>query len=139
MAKQQPSASASVRQAIVDHKSVFRPGHKPIALFPEGTATNGRALLRFFSGAFEGGGAVQPILLTYSFHYFNAAAFLTSPPAHICRALLTPWQHVCIEFLPLYVPSEAEAVDPELYAENVRQALAKAGDLALSTYDARML
>jgi 1-acyl-sn-glycerol-3-phosphate acyltransferase len=82
------SGAAAVREAIVEHKRDFCTGDKPIAILPEGTTSNGRALLKFFSGAFEGGGTVQPVLLTYSFSHYNAAAFITSAPAHVGRALL---------------------------------------------------
>jgi 1-acyl-sn-glycerol-3-phosphate acyltransferase len=82
------SGAAAVREAIVEHKRDFCTGEKPIVILPEGTTSNGRALLKFFSGAFEGGGTVQPVLLTYSFSHYNAAAFITSAPAHVGRALL---------------------------------------------------
>ena len=139
-----PSATSSTRQAIVEHKRGFKAGEKPICLFPEGTTSNGRALLQFFSGAFEcaatlESGAVQPIVVTYPYRHFHPAAFLESAPVHIARALLTPWQAVRVQILPLVTPTKAEAADSALYAENVRKLMAEAAGLPLSAYDARAL
>ena len=133
------ASAPTARQAIVEHKRTFKRGDKPVCIFPEGTTSNGHAVLGFFSGAFEGGGPVQPLVFRYRYQHFNAAAFLTSLPAHMVRALLTPWQHVRVDFLPLYEPSEEEAADPSLCAENLRQAMAKAANLPLSPHDAKSL
>lgn len=40
--------------------------------------------------------------------------------------LVQPYTNVEIEFLPPYVPNEAERQDPKLYARNVRDVMAKA-------------
>jgi len=77
-----PSLTHSVREAIVEHKRRFRPGDRPVAILPEGSTHNGRGLLTFFSGGFEGGGAVQPVTLRYPFSRRNSAAFLTTLPDH---------------------------------------------------------
>ena len=42
-----------------------QPGWPAVLVFPEGTTTNGTALIRFRSGAFEPGLPVQPVLLRY--------------------------------------------------------------------------
>jgi len=131
------TATQAVRQAIQKHKATFKSGDKPLAIAPEGTCSNGNLLLGFFSGAFEGEAAVQPILLSYAFHHYNAAAFLTSLPAHMMRGLLTPWQRVRIEFLPPCTPSADETASS--FAERVRQSMACAGNLPLSDYDSRSL
>ena len=58
------SASHAVRSAIQQHKALWkrdpRACPKPVLILPEGTTHNGSALLTFFSGAFDGGGPVQP-------------------------------------------------------------------------------
>ena len=59
------------------------------------------SILQFFPGAFEGGGAVQPVAVTYPYTYFNAAAFTTTLPSHIGRIFLSPWIRVNIEYLPV--------------------------------------
>jgi len=135
------SANAAVRQAILDHKASFKPnsGERPIGLLPEGTTANGRSLLRFFSGAFAGGSPVQPVVVTYPHRYFNAACFLRSLPEHLLRQLVQPWQRVRVDFLPMCVPSEEEARDPSLFAENVRKVMAAAAKLPLSDRDAKQL
>ena len=131
--------TSAVRQAIAEHKRTFVAGDRALAVMPEGTTSNGRAVVGFFSGAFEGGGSVQPVAFSYPHTYFNGAAFLTTLPAHICRALLNPWQRVHVQILPRYDSSDEEAADPALFAENVRQAIASAASLPLSSYDARRL
>nr|CAD7268456.1 unnamed protein product [Timema shepardi] len=48
---------------------------------------------------------------------------------------LTQVQSSCeIEFLPVYTPSTAEKEDPKLYANNVRQLMAKALGIPVSDY-----
>ena len=111
-------------------------GHKPIVLLPEGTCHNGHALLKFFTGAFEGGGPVQPVILRYPYRRVNAANFYASLGSHMLRLLLAPWVHMHVTYLPVYRPSEAEAAEPELYAENVRQTMSRAAGLPLSQYGA---
>lgn len=41
------------------------PHRRPILLFPEGTTTNGRYLLRFRTGTFIAGVPIQPTILKY--------------------------------------------------------------------------
>ena len=135
------SATGAVRNAIQQHKLHFDPaaGDKPILLLPEGTTHNGHSLLTFFSGAFEGGGPVQPVLLRYPYQRINAAFFDSTIVEHFRRLLLAPVVRVHVTYLPVYYPSEQEAASPELFSENVRAAMASAGGLPLSTYGAREL
>jgi 1-acyl-sn-glycerol-3-phosphate acyltransferase len=159
------SATNAVRQALMTHRTSFRRGDNPIAMTPEGTTSNGRAMLRFFTGAFDGGGPVQPVVgacrrpplllaplamltlcvhhvlftVKYPYRHYNAAAFLGSLPEHLIRGLLTPWQQVHVIFMPLYTPSEAEAADAKLYAENVRRHMASEAGVGLFDYDAKAL
>jgi hypothetical protein len=46
------------------HARDFKAGDQPIALLPEGTSHNGRALLVFFTGAFAPGVPVQLCCVT---------------------------------------------------------------------------
>lgn len=139
--KEKPSHG--VRQAIVAHKRSFNPSIPslaiPVCILPEGTTHNGVSLIKFFSGAFEGGGSVQPVLLSYPHTYFNAAFFGRSLGDHLMRLLLNPWQFVRVVYLDVYHPSDAEAADPKLYAENVRRKMAEVGKLHCSEYDAKQL
>jgi 1-acyl-sn-glycerol-3-phosphate acyltransferase len=49
-----------------------------IAVFPEGTTTNGSQLIEFHKGPFTMGLPVQPVVIRYPFRHFNAA-WLGSP------------------------------------------------------------
>ena len=123
-------ATQAVRMAIAAHKSAFDPASDPdaapIGIFPEGAPHNGRSVLKFFSGAFEGGGPCQPVVLRYPYRYYNAAFFNASLAEHILRLLLTPWQRVELTYLPVCHPSAEESADAALYAENVRRASLRA-------------
>ena len=44
-----------------------------------------------------------------------------------------------MSYLPTYHPSEEEAANPEVYAENVRLLMAREAHLPLSSYGAREL
>ena len=133
--------SAAIREAISHHKMTWRPGEPPVVITPEGTTANGKVLVRFFSGAFEGGGVVQPVLVQYPFVYRNAAAWLHSGVgSHLRSLLLNPWQMVVVTFLPPTQPATAEEeADAAVYAERVRVDMAAAGGLPLSHYTAKML
>ena len=130
---------SAVREALEAHRAAWAPGKPGVAILPEGTTSNGRVLLKFFSGAFEGGAAIQPVVFYCPFTYWNGAAFLTTMGAHIVRMLVNPWQRVVVSFEALVVPTEAEQSDAAMYAERVRTDLAAASGLPLSPYDAKML
>ena len=98
-----------------------------------------RSIVKFFSGAFEGGTPVQPITIQYPFDYYNGGAFLTTLPAHLLKVFLNPWMTVDAAFLPLYSPDAAEAADGDLMAENVRKAMGAASAVPLSPLGAKEL
>lgn len=93
-----------------------------ILLFPEGTTTNGTALVSFKTGAFIPGVPVQPIIIRYK---DNKRYDLTwTPGISLVRLMIGAFcefnNMMEIEYLPPYVPNEEEKNDPELYAEHVR-------------------
>ena len=55
----------------------------------------------------------------------NAAFFSASLGAHMTTLLTTPAQTLHVAYLPVYTPSAKEEGDAELYAEQVRRAMAK--------------
>jgi len=102
-------------------------------IFPEGTTTNGQSLLPFKRGAFLAKMPVQPVLLKFEYDNFSPA-WETITPAVSLGLMSVQWVNTLkVEYLPVYHPSEEEKADPELYANNVRLAMAKAGGLGLST------
>ena len=52
--------------AIAGHCEAWRPGQRPLLIFPEGTTTNGEGMLDFKKGAFIGGLPVRPVLIVYT-------------------------------------------------------------------------
>ncbi|XP_063042386.1 lysophospholipid acyltransferase LPCAT4 [Engraulis encrasicolus] len=103
-------------------------GHWPqMLMFPEGTTTNGSALIKFKPGAFLAGVPVQPVLL----HYPNKLDTVrwtwkgTSWLQSLWHTTSQLYSSLTIEFLPVYTPSQAEKDDPNLYADNVQKLMAK--------------
>ncbi|XP_051981660.1 lysophospholipid acyltransferase LPCAT4-like [Xyrauchen texanus] len=105
-------------------------------MFPEGTTTNGRALIKFKPGAFLAGVPIQPVLLHYpnkpdtvrwtwkGITWFEALWHTTSQL----------YTSVTVEFLPVYTPSPEEQENPDLYAENVQKLMATALDVPATDY-----
>lgn len=93
---------------------------------PEGTNTNGRALIQFKRGGFTPGLSVQPVVITYPGN--NPPRDLTTWTwnmkhgirRQIWLLLANPVNHIQVEFLPVYDPSQEEKADPNLFAKNVQ-------------------
>jgi 1-acyl-sn-glycerol-3-phosphate acyltransferase len=97
-----------------------------LAIFPEGTTTNGKGLITFRRGAFEPRVPVQPVRIHYS--NLQATMALLGPMELLCYlSILSPSQ-IVVHYLPIEVPSEGES--PEGLAEKCRRAISAArGDL----------
>jgi len=109
----------------------------PIAVFPEGTCNNRKALVQFKPGAFIPGLPVQPVCLKYANYGFDSFTWTWLGPHPFTLVWLTLCQiHSPIEFhfLPVYNPNEEEKANPELYAENVREVMSKYLEIPLSEY-----
>jgi 1-acyl-sn-glycerol-3-phosphate acyltransferase len=112
-------------------RAAYRPGdgdgdsrerYPPLLLFSEATTTSGEGMLRFKRGAFAPGEPVQPIVLRYPHHSFNPAFTRSnSLVSTLIGTLSQVFNRVQITYMPVYVPSDEERADPDLYAENVRQ------------------
>uniref|UniRef100_A0A672G4J2 Lysophosphatidylcholine acyltransferase 4 n=1 Tax=Salarias fasciatus TaxID=181472 RepID=A0A672G4J2_SALFA len=103
-------------------------------MFPEGTTTNGRALIKFKPGAFLAGVPVQPVLLRYPNRLVSGGL---TPGAWLETLWHTTTQlhtNMTVEFLPVYNPSEEEKNDPNLYADNVQKLMAKALGVPATDY-----
>lgn len=100
----------------------------PVAIFPEGTTTNGRYLLRFRTGAFAAGLPVAPILLKYPFDYFPPSLESIKGGKYIWGLITQPWNQVHYYRLPIYFPTAEEREDPRLYADNVRMKMHEYSD-----------
>ncbi|CAM8935937.1 unnamed protein product [Rhodiola kirilowii] len=101
-------------------------------LFPEGTTTNGDYLLPFKTGAFLSKAPVLPVILRYPYRRFSPAWDTISGARHVFLLLCQFVNYIEVKELPVYYPSEEEKENPKLYAENVRNLMAREGNLKLS-------
>uniref|UniRef100_A0AAV1TQ52 EF-hand domain-containing protein n=1 Tax=Peronospora matthiolae TaxID=2874970 RepID=A0AAV1TQ52_9STRA len=121
------------KQAMQDITShVTDPTKPPLLVFPQGTTSNQEALTKFKLGSFVSGLPCQPVAFRYPFQHFD----VSWPPGIsglylAMRVLCQVYNRMEVEILPAYYPSEREQVDPQLYANNVREVMAKA--LGIST------
>lgn len=96
-------------------------------MFPEGTTTNGRVLIKFKPGAFLAGVPVQPVLLHYP-NKIDTVRWTWKGVSWLDCLWYTAAQfytNVTVEFLPVYTPSQEEKENPELFADNVQKLMAK--------------
>eukprot|EP00906_Rhabdomonas_costata_P036530 RCo051237 len=126
--------------AIADRqrKMMSEPGkYPPLLIFPEGTTTNGTALLEFRRGAFTTGAPVIPMLVDYPSPFgslLTAGGFqlhwecITFLESMLC-GLLCFALPVKVRFLPPHEPTPEEIASPALYARNVFQIMQKATGL----------
>ena len=96
-------------------------------LFPEGTTTNGQALIYFKLGAFTPGVPVQPVIVSYpnkttDISWVDAGPSLGETLLKLC---CNTWLNMTVEYLPTYIPSEEEKKDTRLFARNVRNIMAE--------------
>lgn len=98
-----------------------------LVVFPEGTCTNRTSLIQFKAGAFTAGMPVQPVALSWPFRNFDPSWTSSSPGRFklILRLMTQFFNSATIEFMPVIVPSEEEKKDANLFAHNVRAAMAE--------------
>ncbi len=107
-----------------------------IMIFPEGTTTNREVLLKFKLGAFSPKLPVQPVLIKYK-NRLNTMLWGDNGMGLIAGLFYTLAQfhnYLEVEWLPVYHPSEGEADDAILYAENVRQTMSDALNIHASEH-----
>jgi len=116
----------SRKQAQEEIKRKVHSEGRQLLVFPEGTVTNGNALISFRQGAFAAGVPVQPICIRYPHEHFTPARSTNSDQALMWFRLLCQFVNkVEIIYLPVYHPSPEEIADPTLYANNVRNVMAR--------------
>lgn len=92
-----------------------------LAIFPEGTTTNGTAMVPFRTGVFTAGVPVKPVCIRLPYSHFNLSWESVCFREHLFRTMTQLVNYVHITELPIYVPSEEEKNDARLYAFNVQQ------------------
>jgi len=121
--------SADSRQSALDSivTRVTSPQPWPqVFIFSEGTTTNGTALIRFQTGGFKAGTAVQPVVIRYSHPQLTTwtrdmeHGFLAS----FLLLLATTGKWISVQFLPVVRPQGQEKQDPVLYARKVQEVMA---------------
>ncbi|XP_036406996.1 lysophospholipid acyltransferase LPCAT4 [Megalops cyprinoides] len=107
-----------------------------ILMYPEGTTTNGTALIKFKPGAFMAGVPVQPVLLRYP-NKLDTVRWTWKGTSWVQALWYTTSQlytNLTVEYLPVYTPSEEEKENPALYAENVQKLMADALGIPATDY-----
>ena len=101
----------------------------PVLIFPEGTTTNGSALITFKPGAFLSHQAVQPIAVQFRHRSRIQPSWVScgpSPLLCLIRLLCEPFNHMKVIFLPVTKPlNDKEINEPILYATRVRSLIAR--------------
>lgn len=124
------------KEALISRQQKILDGEwdTPIGIFPEGTVTNGSALLPFKPGAFISETPVKPVYFLYSGDYFQP----TYDSIEIWESLVILWcqfsNKVKVIELPVFNPTEhlfrehkeLGASRAEIYAEAVRRSLKEA-------------
>jgi len=134
--REDKASRTATMEAITRHVADWRPGQRPLLLFPEGTTSNGDGLLPFKKGAFIPKAPVRPVVISYtgSWHPANTN-FKTTRSGELeptgdlewCEQFLGHLVHsLQVKVLPPYVPNELECEDAQLYANNVQVIMSEA-------------
>ena len=117
-----------IKNRALDTELEKGPKWPQVFIFPEGTCTNSRALIKFKSGAFQPGVPVQPVLIKRD---LNTLDTLTWTWNQSYGELVCLWLTLCqfsnsieVEFLKVYEPTHEEREDSRLFASNVRALMA---------------
>lgn len=117
-----------LRDTIVCHKKGPCPGCpgclNKLVIFPEGTTTNGTAMIALRTGVFNAGVPVQPVCVRFPHRHFNISWETISFKEHMFRTMTQVYNDVVITQLPVYEPSAEEKMDARLYAANVQRLMA---------------
>ena len=108
----------------------MKTGGNIIAIFPEGTTSNGTAIVKFRTGAFVPAAPIVPLICKYRCTLgFDPIFCSLSTKWHILNSLAQPAHRMSVQFLPVQYPNEAEKNDPKLYALNCKQMMVTASGL----------
>ena len=107
-----------------------------LGIFPEGTTVNGSALLEFRTGAFQAGVPVQPVTVQYRYKHLDPSwSGLQLGLGQLFLRVVTQFYNTMeITYHPVYTPTEAEKLDPVLFAHNVRAEMSRLSGIPQSIY-----
>ncbi|KAJ6836831.1 lysophospholipid acyltransferase LPEAT2 isoform X1 [Iris pallida] len=97
-----------------------------VLLFPEGTTTNGKALLSFQLGAFIPGFPVQPVVVRYPHVHFDQSWGNISLAKLMFRMFTQFHNFMEVEYLPIIFPLESKQESAVHFAERTSYAMARA-------------
>ncbi|ORX70377.1 hypothetical protein BCR32DRAFT_272399 [Anaeromyces robustus] len=98
----------------------------PFVIFPEGTTTNGTALVDFRYGAFYPHVPIQPIAIKYKYKYYNPSYVVDKGVEYIINTAKQFRNDLEITFLPVVnVETEEEKTDIQVWTEKNYEILAK--------------
>uniref|UniRef100_A0A182IU42 Phospholipid/glycerol acyltransferase domain-containing protein n=1 Tax=Anopheles atroparvus TaxID=41427 RepID=A0A182IU42_ANOAO len=125
--REDPNSRHMTRHLLVE-RVISKDDWPQILVFPEGTCSNGKAIVQFKPGAFGPGMPVQPVAIRYPNAVNTVSWTWEGPgvPILLWRTLTTLHTRFEIHFLPVYYPNEQERNDAKLYALNVRNYIASA-------------
>ena len=116
----------------------YRKRWKQVVFFPEGLCTNGDVICCFKPGAFLPGLNVQPVTIKTKRHLpLHLPAWTHTGVGDKLTnffQFLMPWQELEVHYMEPYKPSEIEKSDPELFAYNVQQVMAKHMNIRANDY-----
>ncbi|KAA8498263.1 Lysophospholipid acyltransferase LPEAT1 [Porphyridium purpureum] len=127
-ARAAPSAAELVADRYLSMDESDGSGFPALALFPEGTTSNGDQLLRFSAGAFALGRSVQPVVLSYPMMRWMSdvdPALVGVTPFSTLRLLAEPVLSLNVKYLSVHRPSEEEQADAHLFAAAVQKEMAR--------------
>lgn len=103
-------------------------------VFPEGTNGNRKALLLFKPGAFIPGVPVQPVVFRFKMWDTITWTFDGQDiPLLVFLTLCGLYTHIEFQYLPVYYPNQREKSDPMLFADNVRDVMAHALNIPVTS------
>ncbi|KAF5731684.1 lysophospholipid acyltransferase LPEAT2-like [Tripterygium wilfordii] len=105
-----------------------------VLLFPEGTTSNGKALLSFQLGAFIPGYPVQPIVVRYPHVHFDQSWGDISLARLMFRMFTQFHNFMEVEYLPVVFPLENQKENVARFAERTSRAMATALNVVQTFY-----
>eukprot|EP01018_Ginkgo_biloba_P018853 Gb_21577 [translate_table: standard] len=96
-----------------------------VMLFPEGTTTNGRALISFQLGAFIHSFPVQPVIIRYPHVHFDQSWGNISLLKLMFRMFTQFHNFMEVEYLPVIFPSTSKSESPLHFAQKVSYAMSR--------------
>lgn len=127
--RQSPTSRADTLAAIKSRGLMAAKDERwpQILIFPEGTTSNGKAVCNFKVGAFAAGLPIQPVAVKYPYKFYDPCWSIDGPGmiSAMLRMYCQFTNHMQVTYLPVYHPSEEEKANPKLYAQNVRNLIAK--------------